>query len=136
LVQEYNQYLENIKKPVPKINITQLKQAKKDNEYMQVQVEKYSNLLNENLNEEKESLAKLQQACYSGKEKDVEINKLQSHLERLSSVSIDFKPLSRTQSDQKISKNDIKPYPSSSFSIGLSQKNTTANSSRGCQDFR
>lgn len=131
LMEEYNQYLENIKKPVAKINLAQLNQAKKDKEYLQEQVKKYSKLSKENQNEEKETLLKLQQACNSGKEKDVEINKLQSHLERLSSVRIDLKALSKSRSDHKISKNDIKPYPSSSFSIGLSQKNTTINSSRG-----
>lgn len=90
----------------------------------------------ENLKADEESLLeKLSTVNSTVKIKENEIKNLTGQVQRLKSVNPQSKNIMKSNSEKRcgINKHDVKPYPISSYSLGLSipsQKSTTLESSR------
>jgi hypothetical protein len=106
-------------------------QAEKDLVYIEGQLIKYKSGLESLKTSQETSKKELQRLCQISKLKDGEIRNLQQEVDKIRIKT--RKSLAKSSSEKKtaISKDRMQPYPASSYSLGVSQKSTTLESSRG-----
>ena len=120
----------------PKENLILIDNAIKEKINIENQIVKYKLSLENIKADEERLLEEINRAKKISKIKENEIKNLNSRIENLKSNKFAAKKfLAKSSSDRRcgISKEDIKQYPASSYSLGLSgpsQKSTTLESSR------
>ena len=113
-----------------------IEEAIKEKNHIEDQIIKYKLSIESLKTQEENLLGGITRAENIIKIKDIEIKNLNAQVQKLKSskpVSNNVAVKSNSEKRCGINKNDIKPYPTSSFSIGISapsQKSTTLESSR------
>lgn len=111
-----------------------IEQFEKQKEFIEDQLIKYKCAYQDLRTKEEDLVEQLTKTVHISKIKDLEIRNLTNEIENMRMQKLNTrKSIAKSNSEKKcgFDKNDIRPYTVSSYSLGVSQKSTTLESSRG-----